>query len=58
MTGKSPRKTVEGGHAPARLLQEREFHESARSLIALAQSKSYNPAVTLMDTAAIAYAAS
>lgn len=51
MTGKGPRKAVEGGHAPARLLQAREFHESARSLVTLAQSKSYNPAVTLMVTA-------
>ncbi|MCE2657302.1 MAG: hypothetical protein ACOVOG_01195 [Rubrivivax sp.] len=55
MTGKGPRKAVDGGHAPARLLQAREFHESARSLVTLAQSKSYNPAVTLMVTAAIAY---
>jgi len=55
MTGKGPRKAVDGGHAPARLLQGREFHESARSLITLAQSESYNPAVTLMVTAAIAY---
>jgi hypothetical protein len=55
MTGKGPRKAVDGGHAPARLLQAREFHESARSLVTLAHSKSYNPAVTLMVTAAIAY---
>lgn len=55
MTGKGPRKAVEGGHAPARLLQAREFHECARSLVTLAQSKSYNPAVKLMVTAAIAY---
>lgn len=55
MTGKGPRKAVDGGHAVARLLQAREFHESARSLVAMAQSKSYNPAVTLMVTAAIAY---
>lgn len=53
--GQGPRKAVDGGHAPARLLQGREFHESARSLITLAQSESYNPAVTLMVTAAIAY---
>lgn len=33
MTGKGPRKAVDGGHAPARLLQAREFHESARSLV-------------------------
>lgn len=55
MTGKGPRKAVGGGHAPARLLQARELHESARSLVTLAQSKSYNAAVTLMVTAAIAY---
>jgi len=55
MTGRGPRKLVEAGHSSARLLQAREFHESARSLIALAQSKSYNSAVTLMVTAAIAY---
>jgi hypothetical protein len=55
MTGKGPRKAVDAGHAPARLLQAREFHESARSLVTLAQSKSYNPSVTLMITAAISY---
>lgn len=55
MTGRGPRKTVDGGHSPARLLQAREFHESARSLVTLAQSQSYNGAVTLMITAAIAY---
>jgi len=32
-----------------------EFHESARSLVTLGQSKSYNGALTLMVTAAIAY---
>jgi hypothetical protein len=55
MTGQGPRKAVDGGHSSARLLQAREFHESARSLVVLAQSKSYNGAVTLMVTAAIAY---
>jgi hypothetical protein len=55
VTGKGPREAVDGGHAPARLLQAREFHESARSLVTLAPSKSYNGAVTLMVTAAIAY---
>lgn len=55
MTGHGPRKAVDGGYSPARLLQAREFHESARSLVTLAQSKSYNGAVTLMVTAAIAY---
>lgn len=55
MTGRSPRKTVDAGHAQARLLQAREFHESARSLVTLAQARSYNGAITLMVTAAIAY---
>ncbi len=55
MTGKGPRKAVDGGHAQARLLQAREFHESTRSLVTLAQAKSYNGAVTLMVAAAIAY---
>lgn len=55
MTGQGPRKAVDGGHSPARLLQAREFHESARTLVTLAQGKSYNGAVTLMVTAAIAY---
>lgn len=55
MTGKGPRKAVGEDHARARLLQAREFHESARSLVTLAQGKSQNAAVTLMITAAIAY---
>ena len=55
MTGQGPRKPVDAGHASARLLQAREFHESARSLVTLGESKSYNGAVTLMVTAAIAY---
>ena len=55
MTGQGPRKSVDAGHSPARLRQAREFHESARSLVTLAQSKSYNSAVTLLVTAAIAY---
>jgi hypothetical protein len=55
MTGQGPRKTVEAGHASARLLQAREFHESARSLVTLAESRSYNGTVTLIVTAAIAY---
>jgi len=45
---------VDRGHASARLLQAPEFHDSARSLVTLAQRKSYNPVVTLMVTAAIA----
>lgn len=55
MTGQGPRKPVDAGHASARLLQAREFHESARSLVTLGESKSYNGAVTLMVTAVIAY---
>jgi len=54
MTGHGPRKAVDDGHSPARWLQAREFHESDRSLVTLAQSKSCNGAVTLMVTAAIA----
>jgi hypothetical protein len=56
MTNQGPRKTVDEQHAAARLLQAREFHESARSLISIGRSKSYNGAITLMVTAAIAYA--
>jgi hypothetical protein len=55
MTGRGPRKAVDGGHALARLLQAREFHESARSLVTLAQGQSCNGAITLMVNAAIAY---
>lgn len=56
MTNQGPRKTVDVTHSAARLLQAREFHESARSLVTLGQNKSYNGAVTLMITASIAYA--
>ncbi|HSI60303.1 MAG TPA: hypothetical protein VLA16_22285 [Ideonella sp.] len=56
MTNQGPRKTVNDDHSAAWLLQAREFHESARNLVTLAQSKSYNGAITLMVTAAIAYA--
>jgi len=56
MTNQGPRKAVEATHADARLLQAREFHESARSLVALRRGRSYNGAITLMITAAIAYA--
>ena len=55
MTGQGPRKAVDGGNSSTRLLQVREFHESARRLVVLAQSRSCNGAVTLMVTAAIAY---
>lgn len=55
MTNQGPRKSVDAGHSSARLLQAREFHESARSLVTLGQNRSYNGAITLMVTAAIAY---
>lgn len=56
MTNQGPRKTIDASHATARLLQAREFHESARSLVTLGHSTSYNGAITLMIMAAIAYA--
>lgn len=56
MTNQGPRKSVDDAHSAARLLQAREFHESARSLVTLAENSSYNGAITLMVTAAIAYA--
>jgi len=55
MTSQGPRKPVDAAYSPARLLQAREFHESARSLVALGRSKSYNGAITLMVAAAVAY---
>ncbi len=55
MTNQGPRKVIGAAHSSARLLQAREFHESARSLVSLAQNKSYNGAITLMVAAAIAY---
>ena len=55
VTNRGPRKVVDAAHSSARLLQAREFHESARSLVTFGQSKSYNGAITLMITAAIAY---
>lgn len=56
MTSHGPRKPVDAGHASARLVQAREFHESARSLVTLGRNASYNAAIVLMITAAIAYA--
>lgn len=56
MTGKGPRRTATDGEWSGRLTQAREFLESARSLVTLAESKSYNGAITLMIAAAIAYA--
>lgn len=55
MTNRGPRKTVDVTHFSARLVQAREFHESARSLVLLGQSRSYNGAITLMVMASIAY---
>jgi hypothetical protein len=55
MTSKGPRRAAVDGEWSGRLNQAREFHESARSLVALAESRSYNGAITLMITAAIAY---
>lgn len=56
MTNRGAHKEVDAGHATARLHQARAFHESAQALVTLAQSTSYNGAITLMITAAIAYA--
>lgn len=55
MTNQGPRKAVDASHGAARLVQAREFHESARALVTLGQGQSYNGAVALMVTAAIAY---
>ncbi|MBI5257536.1 MAG: hypothetical protein HY855_13630 [Burkholderiales bacterium] len=56
MTNQGPRKAVDATHSSARLLQARDSHESARSLVRLGRSKGCNGAITLMATAAIAYA--
>ena len=56
MTSKGPRRAAADGEWSGRLIQAREFHESARSLVTLAESTSYNGAITLMIAAAIAYA--
>lgn len=56
MTSQGPRKSMAEDHSPARLLQAREFHQSARDLVLLEGRVSYNGAITLMVTAAIAYA--
>lgn len=56
MTNKGPRRTAANGEWAGRLTQAREFLESAHSLVTLAENKSYNGAITLMVTAAIAYA--
>jgi hypothetical protein len=56
MTNKGPRRTAAEGEWSGRLTQAREFHESARNLVTLAASQSYNGPITLMVTAAIGYA--
>lgn len=56
MTKQGPRRAASDGEWEGRRTQAREFHESARSLVTLANSTSYNSAFTLMVTAAIAYA--
>jgi hypothetical protein len=55
MTGQGPRKSVDGDYAKGRLQQAREFRESARALVTLEASSTYNPAITLMVVSAIAY---
>ena len=56
MTGQGPRKPVGDDHWRGRLNQAREFRESARSLVTLEASSTYNPAISLMVACAIAYA--
>ena len=56
MTGQGPRKPVGAEHWSGRLHQAREFRESARSLVTLEGSSTYNPAIALMVACAIAYA--
>jgi hypothetical protein len=56
MTGQGPRKPVGAEHWNGRLNQAREFRESARNLVTLDNSRTYNPAITLMVLCAIAYA--
>jgi hypothetical protein len=56
MNGQGPRKTVDDDHWHGRLKQAREMLEDARSLVTLEDSGSYNGAITLLITAAIAYA--
>ena len=56
MTNRGPRRVAAEGEWAGRLTQAREFHESARSLVRLAENKSYNGAITLMVTAVIGYA--
>ena len=56
MTNKGPRRAAADGEWSGRLTQAREFHESARSLVTLAQSSSYNGAISLMVASVIGYA--
>lgn len=56
MTSQGPRRRAAEGEWAGRLMQSREFHESARSLVTLAGSQSYNGTITLLVTAAIGYA--
>ena len=56
MTNQGPRRIAADGVWTGRRTQAREFHESARSLVTLAQSRSYNGAITLMVSASIGYA--
>ena len=56
MTKQGPRRMAADCEWTGRLTQAREFHESARSLVTLAQSRSYNGAITLMVSASIGYA--
>lgn len=53
MTNKGPRRAATDGEWAGRLSQAREFQESARSLVRLADNKGYNGAITLMIIAAI-----
>ena len=56
MTRQGPRKSAGGGHCSGRHHQARAFRESARSLVMIEDSSTYNPAITLMVACAIAYA--
>ena len=48
MTRQGPRKSAGGGHCSGRHHQARAFRESARSLVMIEDSSTYNPAITLM----------
>ena len=56
MTNQGPRRAAADGEWSDRLTQARDFHESARTLVTLAENRSYNSAITLMVSAAIGYA--